>query len=197
MIKLWSDLVSGVCVCVCVLSCFSCVQLFANPWTVAHQDPLSMGFSRQEYWSGLPCPRPGDLPHQGSNLHFLHDRQILYHWATREALGVRWGPTNFLGCRWPPSCYICTWPLLGACTWQESSYDSFSSYKGMNPFRKAPLTLPYLNLITSQRPHLLRAITLGVRASTYEFGCIQVLRPCRVCSVLNFQWLVQQPVATQ
>ena len=34
-----------------------------TPWTVAHQAPLSMGFSRQEYWSGLPCPPPGDLPH--------------------------------------------------------------------------------------------------------------------------------------
>ena len=34
-------------------------------WTVAHQAPLSMGFSRQEYWSGLPCPPPGDLPDPG------------------------------------------------------------------------------------------------------------------------------------
>ena len=38
------------------------VRLFATPWTVAHQTPLSMGFSRQEYWSGLPFPSPGDLP---------------------------------------------------------------------------------------------------------------------------------------
>ena len=38
------------------------VQLFATPWTVAHQAPLSMGFSRQEYWSGLPFPSPGNLP---------------------------------------------------------------------------------------------------------------------------------------
>ena len=40
----------------------SCVRLFATPWTVAYQAPLSMGFSRQEYWSGLPCPSPWDLP---------------------------------------------------------------------------------------------------------------------------------------
>ena len=40
---------------------FSRVQLFATPWTVAHQAPLSMGSSRQEYWSGLPFPPPGDL----------------------------------------------------------------------------------------------------------------------------------------
>ena len=41
------------------------VQLFATPWTVARQAPLSMGFSRQEYWSGLPFPSPGDLPNPG------------------------------------------------------------------------------------------------------------------------------------
>ena len=43
----------------------SCVQLCMTPWTVAHQVPLSMGFSRQEYWSGLPCHPPGDLPDPG------------------------------------------------------------------------------------------------------------------------------------
>ena len=41
------------------------VQLFATPWTIAHQAPPSMGFSRQECWSGLPFPSPGDLPHPG------------------------------------------------------------------------------------------------------------------------------------
>ena len=46
-------------VCVCLLSC---VQLFATPWTVACQASLSKEFSRQEYWSGLPFPSPGDLP---------------------------------------------------------------------------------------------------------------------------------------
>ena len=50
---------------VCVLRRFSHVQLFVSPLTVAHQAPLSMGFSRQEYWSGLPCPLPGNLPNPG------------------------------------------------------------------------------------------------------------------------------------
>ena len=49
----------------CVLSCFSPVRLFATPWTVARQAPLSMGFSRQEYWNRLPFPSPGDLPDTG------------------------------------------------------------------------------------------------------------------------------------
>ena len=47
------------------LSRFSDVQLFAMLWTVTLQAPLSMGFSKQEYWSGLPCPPPGDLPNLG------------------------------------------------------------------------------------------------------------------------------------
>ena len=44
---------------------FMRVQFFVTPWTVACQAPLSMGFSRQEYWSGLPFPSPGDLPYSG------------------------------------------------------------------------------------------------------------------------------------
>ena len=43
----------------------SCVRLSVTPWTVAYQVPPSMGFSRQEYWSGLPFPSPGDLPNPG------------------------------------------------------------------------------------------------------------------------------------
>ena len=52
-----------VCVCVCV---FSCIQLFATPVTVALQAPLSMGFSRKEYWSRLPFPTPGDPTDPGT-----------------------------------------------------------------------------------------------------------------------------------
>ena len=48
-----------------MLNRFSHVQLFASLWTVACQAPLSMGFSQQEYWSGLPFPPPGDRPDQG------------------------------------------------------------------------------------------------------------------------------------
>ena len=54
----------------------SCVRLCVTPWTAAHQAPLSMGFSRQEYWSGLPCPPPGDLPNPRLNPCFL----CLLHW---------------------------------------------------------------------------------------------------------------------
>ena len=53
----------------CMLHCCCLVTVssdsFVTPWTVAHQAPLSMGFPRQEYWSGLPFPSPGDLPNPG------------------------------------------------------------------------------------------------------------------------------------
>ena len=54
-----------------MLSCFSRVQLLVTPWTVARQAPLSMGFSRQEYWSELPFPSPEDLPNPGIEPMFL------------------------------------------------------------------------------------------------------------------------------
>ena len=47
----------------CVISHFSCVRLFVTPWTIAHQVPLSTGFFKQEYWSGLPCPETSSGKH--------------------------------------------------------------------------------------------------------------------------------------
>ena len=56
---------------------WSRVQLFATPWTVAHQALPSMGFSRQEYWSGLPFPSPGDLPNPGIEPRSPHCKKML------------------------------------------------------------------------------------------------------------------------
>ena len=58
---------------------FSCVRLFATPWTVAYQALLSVGFSRQECWSGLPFPSPEDIPDPELNLGLPYCRQMLYH----------------------------------------------------------------------------------------------------------------------
>ena len=58
----------------CMLSCFSFVCVFVTSWAVAHQVAQSMRFSRQEYWSGLPFPSPGDFLTQGSNVDLLHCR---------------------------------------------------------------------------------------------------------------------------
>ena len=66
---------------ICVLSRFSRVWLFATPWTVACQAPLSLVFSKQEYWSGLPCPPPGDLSVPGIEPSSLS----LLHWQVRES----------------------------------------------------------------------------------------------------------------
>ena len=71
---------------VAVVSHYSCVQLFATPWTVACHAPLFMGFSQQEYWSGLPCPPQGGLP-DPHLLCLLHCRWIFFlnHLTTRKA----------------------------------------------------------------------------------------------------------------
>ena len=62
-----------------IVLCSVVSQLFATTWTVACQAPLSMEFSRQEYWSGLHALLQGIFPTQGSNPGFLHCRWILYH----------------------------------------------------------------------------------------------------------------------
>ena len=62
-----------------MLNCFSHVQLFVILCNVAYQAHLSMGFSRQEYWCGLPCPPPRDLLHPGLEP-TSSGRQVLYHW---------------------------------------------------------------------------------------------------------------------
>ena len=74
-----------VCVCVCVYWSLSHVRLFATPCTVAHQVPLSMEFSRQEHWTGLPFPSPKDLPYPGVEPGLPHCRQIFTAWTTRDA----------------------------------------------------------------------------------------------------------------
>ena len=68
-----------------MLSRFSHIQLFVTPWTVAQQVPLSMGFSRQEYWSVLPCPPPRDLPK------VQKARGTQYSWVGMKAGDRVWG----------------------------------------------------------------------------------------------------------
>ena len=83
---------------VCMLSHLSRVQLFATPWTVANQAPLSMGFSRQESWSGLPCLPLGDLPDPGTELASLTSPAMAGGFsitsATWEALVIGRGTAN-------------------------------------------------------------------------------------------------------
>ena len=89
----------------CMLSCFSHVWLFATLCkklaTVAHQDPLSMGFSRQEYWSGLPFPPPGDLPNPGIEpvSHALAGGFFTPRatWESSTFIYLSWKLTRYLG----------------------------------------------------------------------------------------------------
>ena len=76
-----------VCVYVCVLSL---VKLFAIPWTVAHQTPLSMEFSKQEYWIGLPCSPPGDLLNPGVKPAFLMSPALAGVFFTTALPGKPW-----------------------------------------------------------------------------------------------------------
>ena len=66
---------------------FSRVRLFVTSWTVAHQTPLSMGFSRQENWTGLPFPPPGDLPNPGTEPKSLTSPALASRFFTTEPRG--------------------------------------------------------------------------------------------------------------
>ena len=91
-------------ICVCMLSRLSCVRLFAIHSTAAGRAPLSMGFSRQEYWSEFPCPPPGLFPTQGSNLHLLS----LLHWQLGSLpLAPTGGPCAHLGTSNTTTCSEC------------------------------------------------------------------------------------------
>ena len=109
------------CMVECLLSRFSYV-LFVTPWTVAHQAPQSMGFSRQEYWSGLPCPPPEDLPDPGIETIFQVQNRVPMHFP-----GSTSGKEPTCQCRRHKRC-------------------SFSSRVGENPWRRAwqptPVFLP-------------------------------------------------------
>ena len=71
------------------------VRLFVTPWTVAHQAPLSMGFSRQGYWSGLPFPPPGNLPHAGIKPASLESPALAGRFFTTAPYGNHWSlPTQ-------------------------------------------------------------------------------------------------------
>ena len=74
----------------------SCLRLFAAPWTAAHQAPLSMGFSRQEYWSGLQFPSPGDLPDPGLEPS-CNCKRVLYHLSHQGSSTDKDGGVEFSG----------------------------------------------------------------------------------------------------
>ena len=104
---------------------FSHVQLLVTLWTVARQAPLSIKFSRQEYWSGLPCPPPGDLPHAGIKFTSPFSPALADRFFTTSATWEAPGPPekqtvsrynlflkhapNPLVLSWPTRCQIQRW----------------------------------------------------------------------------------------
>ena len=129
----------------------------ASPRTVAHQAPLSMGFPRQEYWSGLPFPSPGD----GSSL--LKDqtcvsyiccngRQVLYHWASWEAMNmnhqsITLDRTHLMDCHLFPQ--VWTWtksPPLGSCSVSKTQLDNLVCPLSPSIILWRPLTYLLLSL---------------------------------------------------
>ena len=97
---------------VCMLSRFSHIWLFATPWTIAHQGPLSMGFSKQEYWSGLPCPPPGHPPNAGFK------PVSLIAPALAGAVGGRWGCIFTAKATWEAHFYVQYLVNIFSSTWR-------------------------------------------------------------------------------
>ena len=112
--------------------CFSLVWLSVTLWTVAHQAPLSMGFSRQEYWSGLPYPPPGDLPNPRIKLMALTLPALAGGFFTTTAT---WEAPNF-------------WHLINICWLDFNKFNWiewlrwFSPWVGKIPWRRAWQPIP-------------------------------------------------------
>ena len=87
-------------VCVCVYVARSCVQLFVTPWTVAHQFPLSIGFSRQEYleWVAISCSRRSSQPRDRTHVSCVSciGRWVLYHWCKLGSRGGVYIPSPWI-----------------------------------------------------------------------------------------------------
>ena len=129
----------GLSVYMCMLSCFSCIQFFMTLWTVACQAPLSMGLSRQEYWSGLPCPSPGRVSQYSIHnsiiamisspckfcshcAHFSIKLVKMFVWFFSPKLWQSLGPTTYLDIHKCLSMMImvicrkeCSWSQLTLC----------------------------------------------------------------------------------
>ena len=144
-----------------MLSCFSPVQLFETLWTVALQAPLSMRFSRQEYWSGLPFPSPEDLDGLAyKEQKFTSHRS--WEWKFKICTSVAGsGESPLLHCRWL-TFHIFTWQKKKKKGW-EISPGYF--YKGTYFIFEAPYSWP--DYLPKAPPPT--TITLGVIISTSEF----------------------------
>ena len=107
-----------ICAQACTLSRFSHVQIFVTPWTVAHQAPLSMGFSRREHRSGWPCPPPEIFPTQGSNQCLLR----LLHWQVGSS------PLGTPGKLFEPSVFLSNFQVKLHALWCDCKHPNNANY---------------------------------------------------------------------
>ena len=149
-----------------MLSCFSHVRLFVTPWTVAPQAPLSMGFCRQEYWSGLPCPSPGDLPDAGIESLSLVSPALAGRFFTTSATR-KWSDIKVVSdSLWPHGLYT-SWNSPG----QNIGVGSLSLLQGIFPTQGSNPGLPHCRLILHQLSHEGSPRILEWVASPYSSGC--------------------------
>ena len=125
---------------VCMLSCFSRVWLFATLWAVDHQAPLSMEFSRQEYWTAFLCPSKGDLPDPGIELSSLLSPALAGWFFTTSATSQwKWkshSPVQL----WTVACQA---PLSIEFSGQNTGVDSHSLLQGIFPTQGSNPGLPH------------------------------------------------------
>jgi len=154
----------------CMLSCFSRVQLFVTLWTVALQAPLSMGFSRKEYWSGWPCLSSGDLPDTGIESTSLMSvscigRQVLKH-------SVQFSHSVVSDSLWAPGLQHtrppCRSPTPGAypnlCPLSQWCHPTISS--SVIPFSSCPQSFPASGSFPMSQFFASSGQRIGVSAST-------------------------------
>ena len=141
----------------CCFSFIKSVQLFVTPWTVVCLAPLSMEFSREEYWSGLPFPSPGLFPTQGLNLGLLQCRQNLYHLNHQ---GIT--PTLFQ-CRGPMDRCACSVVADSATPWAIARQAPLSMGLSRQEYWSGlPFPSPGNFLTQGWNPHLLHLLNWRV-----------------------------------
>ena len=124
----------------------SCVQFFVTPWSIATQAPLPMGFSRQEYWSGLPFPSPGDLLNPGTeptSLVFpeLADGFLMYQYYIKKYKSI--------------GCVLYTFPLnFTVCNIPRTTHQVLVSESATNKYQFFLIISCFLHIWRSEKYHI-------------------------------------------
>ena len=159
-----------------MLSSFSHIQLFVNLWTTVCQAPLSKGFSRQEYWSRLPCPPPGDLPYPGTEPASLGFPTLADRFFTTS--------TSWEAQEWIQNYFQSSWRLR---TTLEGQTTKFSNWHVS--IRKHMSVIPKINFSSYSLSKLLSSLWISNH-------WIYLFRGCKECiaeagDVDNHPWIIK------